>query len=76
MTDEQKRELYLRQRHLLDTFLEHGAISRAQYEKSLGDLTEKMGMTDQPGEEGQDERADTVPDRSVMNRMEGKGKHG
>jgi hypothetical protein len=24
--------------------LEHGAISRAQYDKSLGDLTEKMGM--------------------------------
>ena len=35
---------YLRQKHLLDTFLVHGAISRAQYEKSLGDLTEKMGM--------------------------------
>ena len=42
--EEKKRELYLRQKHLLDTFLEHGAISRAQYEKSLGDLTEKMGM--------------------------------
>ena len=42
--EEKKRELYLRQKHLLDTFLEHGAISRAQYEKSLGDLTEKMEM--------------------------------
>ena len=39
-----KRELYLRQKQLLDTFLEHGAISQAQYDKSLGDLTEKMGM--------------------------------
>ena len=39
-----KRELYLQQKQLLDTFLEHGAISQAQYDKSLGDLTEKMGM--------------------------------
>ena len=29
---------------LLDTFLSHGAISRAQYDKSLGDLTVKMGF--------------------------------
>ena len=42
--EEKKRELYLRQKELLDIFLEHGAISRAQYEKSLGDLTVKMGM--------------------------------
>ena len=54
--EEKKRGLYLRQRHLLDTFLEHGAISRAQYEKSLGDLTEKMGMSDQPDEEGREEK--------------------
>jgi hypothetical protein len=38
------RELYLKQKALLNTFLEHGAISQAQYDKSLGDLTEKMGM--------------------------------
>ena len=42
--EEKKRDLYLRQKELLDTFLKHGAISRAQYEKSLGDLTVKMGM--------------------------------
>jgi hypothetical protein len=42
--DEKKRDLYLRQKELLDTFLEHGAISRAQYDKSLGDLSEKMGV--------------------------------
>ena len=42
--EEKKRDLYLRQKQLLDTFLEHGAISRAQYDKSLGDLTMKMGM--------------------------------
>ena len=42
--EEKKRDLFLRQKQLLDTFLEHGAISRAQYDKSLGDLTVKMGM--------------------------------
>ena len=30
--EEKKRSLYLRQKELLDTFLEHGAISRAQYD--------------------------------------------
>lgn len=48
LTDEEKRRrLYLRQKETLDTFLEHGAISRAQYEKSLGDLTVKMGMDEE-----------------------------
>ena len=42
--EEKKRKLYEKQKALLDTFLEHGAISRQQYEKSLGDLTEKMGF--------------------------------
>ena len=42
--EEKKRDLYLRQKQLLDTFLEHGAISKAQYDKSLGDLTVKMGI--------------------------------
>ena len=41
---EKKRNLYLRQKELLDTLLEHGAISQAQHDKSLRDLTEKMGM--------------------------------
>ena len=47
---EKKRQLYENQKHLLDEFLAHGAISRAQYDKSLGDLTEKMGFgrPDQP----------------------------
>ena len=39
-----KKELFLRQKQLLDTFLEHGAISREQYDKSLGDLIVKMGV--------------------------------
>lgn len=42
--EEKKRDLYLRQKELLNTLLEHGAISQAQYVKSLGDLTVKMGM--------------------------------
>lgn len=29
---------------MLEDFLEHGAISQAQFDKSFGDLTEKMGM--------------------------------
>lgn len=42
--ENKNKELYLKQKKLLQTFLEHGAISKSQYEKSLGDLTEKMGM--------------------------------
>ena len=38
--------LYIRQKELLDVFLQKGAITGAQYDKSLGDLTEKMGMRD------------------------------
>lgn len=45
MTPEEKKvELFLRQKNTLDLFLERNAISKAQYEKSLGDLREKMGM--------------------------------
>lgn len=44
--EEQKRELFDRQKQLLDTLLSHGAITRAQYEKSLRDLTEKMGYAE------------------------------
>ena len=40
--EEKKHELYLKQKELLDTFLAHGTITKAQYEKSLHDLTEKM----------------------------------
>ena len=44
MTHEEKnRILYQKQKELLATFLEKGAISKGQYEKSLYDLTEKMG---------------------------------
>lgn len=40
---EKKHELFLRQKETLDLFLARGAISPAQYEKSLHDLKEKMG---------------------------------
>ena len=40
----QKVELFRQQKNLLDTFLGNGAISRAQYNKSFGDLIELMGM--------------------------------
>ena len=43
LTLEEKRvDLFLRQRRTLDLFLERNAISKAQYDKSLGDLIEKM----------------------------------
>ena len=39
---EKNRALYQRQKALLDLFLEKHAISQAQHDKSLRDLTEKM----------------------------------
>ena len=42
--EEQLKDLYFHQKHTLDLFLEKGAISQAQYDKSLGDLMEKMGI--------------------------------
>ena len=41
---EKKRELFRRQKDLLDTFLSIGAISQSQHDKSLNCLTEKMGI--------------------------------
>ena len=40
----QKVGLFRQQKQLLDTFLQNGAISRAQYDKSFGDLRDLMGM--------------------------------
>ena len=39
---EKNEQLYLRQKETLDMFLQHGAISKAQHDKSLRDLKEKM----------------------------------
>ncbi len=44
MEENERVALYLRQKELLDTFLSTGAITKRQYDKSLSDLTEKMGM--------------------------------
>ena len=46
LSPEEKRvQLYLNQKQTLEAFLECGAISKAQFDKSLGDLTLKMGMS-------------------------------
>ena len=45
VTQEEKREqLFLNQKRTLDIFLERGAITKAQYDKSFGDLVRLMGM--------------------------------
>ena len=45
MTPEQKKkQLFLNQKELLDKILVRHAISQAQYDKSLGDLINKMGV--------------------------------
>ena len=45
--EEKNRHLFLHQKKTLDTFLEHGAISQAQHDKSLHDLIEKMGIDEE-----------------------------
>jgi hypothetical protein len=46
------KELYLKQKRMLEQFLERGAISRAQYDKSLRDMKEKMGISEQETPDG------------------------
>ena len=43
---EKNHQLFLREKALLAEFLAHGAISRAQHDKSLHDLIEKMGESE------------------------------
>ena len=40
--EEKMKKLFEQQKHVLDCFLERGAISQADYEKSLNGLKEKM----------------------------------
>ena len=47
--EEKRVQLYENQKRLLETFLERGAITRRQFNKSLGDLTAKMGMDGKNG---------------------------
>ena len=42
--EEKRKQLFLKQKKTLDLFMERNAISKAQYDKNLGDLVEKMGM--------------------------------
>ena len=42
--EEKNRQLFFRQKKTLDMFLDRGAISQAQHDKSLHDLIEKMDM--------------------------------
>lgn len=44
--EEKQLQLFLNQKQTLDLFLERKAISQAQYNKSLGDLREKMGFSE------------------------------
>ena len=44
--EEKNHQLYLRQKELLDTYLRTGAISQEQHDKSLHDMTVKMGFDD------------------------------
>ncbi len=43
---QKNHELFLKQKKTLDMFLERGAISQAQHDKSLHDLMEKMGESE------------------------------
>lgn len=44
--EEKKRQLFLNQKELLLLFLEKRAITKAQFEKSYGDLCRKMGYNE------------------------------
>lgn len=47
MTPQEKKQyLFLEQKKTLDIFLQNGAITQAQYNKSLGDLRVKMDIRD------------------------------
>ena len=61
---DKQRQLFIEQKKTLDLFLERGAISKAQYDKSLGDLIEKMDIEDFPEDVlSDDEKIDAVARR-------------
>ena len=43
---EKNKQLFLTQTQTLEMFLARGAITKAQHDKSLHDLIEKMGIED------------------------------
>lgn len=42
--EEKARQLFCSQKQTLLTFLSNGAITKAQFDKSYGDLMKKMGV--------------------------------
>ena len=65
--EEKNRQLFIQQKNTLDMFLERGAISKAQHDKSLGDLIEKMNVGDLPQDVlSDDERIDVVARRLLI----------
>ncbi len=60
---EKKRQLFLRQKELLLTFLERGAISQAQFDKSYGDLCRKMGFESENDRKSETEEIKMKDDR-------------
>ena len=47
--EEKKRRLFLKQKAMLESFLERGAISQAQYDKSYNDMVVKMNIQKEGG---------------------------
>lgn len=47
MNNEQKKFLFLKQTHTLDTLKAHGAISKEQYDISYNGLVTKMHITEE-----------------------------
>ncbi len=61
---EKQKRLFFEQKNTLDLFLERGAISKAQYDKSLGDLITKMNLEELHQEAlSDDEKIDFVTKR-------------
>lgn len=55
--DEKKKSLFIEQKKTLDAFLARGAISKAQYDKSYGDLVRLMSMEEVAAELEREEKA-------------------
>lgn len=59
---DKQRRLFFEQKETLDLFFEHGAISKAEHDKNLGDLIAKMDIdwSDPELDLSDDERIDYV----------------
>lgn len=64
---EKNLRLFIEQKKTLDLFLERGAISKAQHDKSLGDLIAKMKIGELPRDVlSDDEMIDAVAKRLLV----------